>query len=608
MSTSRTALPFRLALAVPAVLVPWLILATVFAAPVPAQEAPSGPRLRYVATAAQLGPVAYRDPLGVPSPDGRWLATTIGLHLRVEPLTGGPVRELGPGTNRIGVIVWSPDSRRLVTREADMDRTWADWFVYDLESGDRGRLWAHRARFDLDGAGQGVSRERLAELAFRADGRAAALFRIGRETRLVVLDEDGRALETRASGDFGQIAWRPDGEIACLVARDSIWNLSLECDRGGARTDLGDVRGPIAFSPDGGLAYIARPNDRGTLDLWSVPTGGGEPTRLTSFARDTYAPYALADGRVLFKLQEYVVSIARVAAGGGTPEPVTTFQSETPSWDPEGSRIAFTYGTWRRVVDDARYPDIDQHIGVVSVGDLPADAPDVVIRHSPSEDQGMHWSPDGRWIALHSHAEGTDDIWLQPADGSAPAHPITSGGSETGWPRFSPDGRSIVYTSDIHTAEESRLGVLYTVGIDPESGEVTAPQREVQLDGFDGRVSFAEFSPDGSRIVFESIEGPRARGIWSVPSAGGRATRIHSFENEQWFTGIGVSPDDRFVAYVAPAAAGYLQLYRAPMGGGEAVQLTHDPVSKTHPSWSPAGDAIAFTAFRYLAHFWLLEP
>lgn len=565
-------------------------------------------RLRYVATATQLGPVAYRDPLGVPSPDGRWLATTVGLHLRVEPLGGGPVRELGSGVNRIGVMAWTPDSRRLVTREADMERTRVEWFAYDLEAGERARLWPEREAFDGGDAGGSLSREALLELAFRADGRVAGLFRVPGGTRLLVLAADGGTLETRASGRFRHIAWRPDGGIACLEGAEETWRLSLDCGRGPPREDLGDVRGPIAFSPDGGRVYLARPNEGGTLDLWSLPTDGGVPTRLTSFTRDTYAPYALDDGRVLFKLQEYAVHIARVAATGGTPEPVTTFQSETPSWDPEGRRIAFTYGTWRRVIDDAHYPDIDQHIGVVSLDGPPADEPEVVIRHSPSEDQGMHWSPDGRWIALHSHADGTDDIWLQPADGSAPAHAITSGGSETGWPRFSPDGRWIVYTSDVRRRGETRLGVLYVVGVDPGTGVVTDSAREVRFDGPARRASFAEFTSDGSHIVFESIEGPRARGIWAVPLEGGPARRIHAFESGQWFTGIALSPDDRWVAYVAPAPDGYLQLFRVPLSGGAPEQLTHDPVSKTHPAWSPTGDRIAFTAFRYFAHFWLLEP
>jgi Tol biopolymer transport system component len=64
----------------------------------------------------------------------------------------------------------------------------------------------------------------------------------------------------------------------------------------------------------------------------------------------------------------------------------------------------------------------------------------------PREDQAMTWSPSGRWIALHSHREQSDDIWLRPVDGSAPDRRITllGRGAEVGWPRWSPDGSTVL--------------------------------------------------------------------------------------------------------------------------------------------------------------------
>ena len=220
----------------------------------------------------------------------------------------------------------------------------------------------------------------------------------------------------------------------------------------------------------------------------------------------------------------------------------------------------------------------------------------------------MHWSPNGRWIALHSHADGTDDVWLQPADGSAAAVPITSGGNETGWPRFSPDGRWIVYGTDHRGPDGDRLGLLQLVGFDQESGEVTEPQHEIELTGFEGQANFAEFGPDSRTIFFEALHGVGERAIWKVDRDGGRPELVHRFASEQWFTGMSVSPDGLWVAYIAPASDGHMQLFKVPTTGGEPVQITSDPTDKTHPSWSPHGDQIAFTVFRYLAHFWLLEP
>ncbi len=563
-------------------------------------------RLRYVTTARQLGPVAYRDPLGVPSPDGRWLATHVGLRLRVEPLAGGPVRELGDGRRRRLHLAWRPDSQTLVAREADRERTWFDWSEYDVESGMRNRLWPALGSLRPPD-GEAAERRDLLEVAFAADGSVAGL--VARDTgrQLWIFDATGSVLETVGDpGMLSNIAWKPDGGVACLDADGARPLLSLDCGRSPGLLDLGEVRGPVAFDGDDGV-FVGRPNDRGTLDLWRLDLASGAAEQISQFTRDTYAPYALPNGRLLFKLQEYAVTIARVAAAGGTPLPVTTFQSETPSWDWTGEHIAFTYGSWRRVVDDVHYPDIAQHVGTVRVADGVADEPQEVVRSSYSEDQGMHWSPNGRWIALHSHADGTDDIWLQPADGSAAAVPITGGGNETGWPRFSPDGRWIVYSTDRRGAGEHH-GVLQLVGFDQETGEITYPQRDIELTDFDGLAGFAEFGADSRTIFFEGMHGVGERAVWKVDRDGGRPELVHRYGSEQWATGISVSPDSDWVAYIAPAADGRMQLFRVPSTGGDPVQITFDPSDKTHPSWSPRGDQIAFTVFRYLAHFWLLEP
>mgnify|MGYP003694300815 CR=1 FL=1 len=126
--------------------------------------------------------------------------------------------------------------------------------------------------------------------------------------------------------------------------------------------------------------------------------------RLTSFARDAYGPSVAADGSVVFKVQSYRTAVAIVAAGGGPTTPLSTFQSETPSWDPTGHSLGITYGTWRRIPDDAKYPDIAQEAGIISVDPShPAAATSQVVHDSASEDQSLCWSPNGKWIAFHSH-------------------------------------------------------------------------------------------------------------------------------------------------------------------------------------------------------------
>ncbi len=206
-----------------------------------------------------------------------------------------------------------------------------------------------------------------------------------------------------------------------------------------------DVNGPIAFSPDGNIVYFSSPNDRGMVELFSADVNTGRTRRLSNFSRDAYAPSVSSDGTVVFKVQSYRTHLADIAFEGGVTRQLTTFQSETPSYHPTRPLLAFTYGTWRRIVDDAKYPDIAQEIGVIDVSQsLPAAKPSEVLEDSDSEDQAMTWSPNGKWIAFHTHKEMSDDVWLRPADGKEPDKRITflGRGAEVGWPRWSPDGRT----------------------------------------------------------------------------------------------------------------------------------------------------------------------
>src|SRR5580658_9463753 len=71
-------------------------------------------RLDFVATAPQLGPVGYRDPLGVVSPSGDWLAYSTARRLFVQRTVGGPVTELPPCNATIRHLAWLSDDHTLV--------------------------------------------------------------------------------------------------------------------------------------------------------------------------------------------------------------------------------------------------------------------------------------------------------------------------------------------------------------------------------------------------------------------------------------------------------------------------------------------------------------
>lgn len=582
------------------------LVALLWARPVP-EPAGAPPRLTYVTTANQLGIVGYRDPAGAISPDGTRLAYAEGRLIRVMPIGGGPRLTLAPGEGQIRTLTWSSNDILIAEDTGAAER----WWAYDLAAGvSRQALWGGQ---DIPGSTDGstVPVNALRQPAWSRDGKWVAAIATGKEgPELWRVAADGTSAEsTRLIGRPSAPAWSPSGEIACVANDSGRPRLAIPCGAPALRTEPDvDVVGPIAFSLDGSEVYVSSPTAKGdTVDLWAIERETSRARRITSFTRDTYAPSVAADGTTVFKVQTYRTFVADAPASGGPTRQLTSFQSETPSWHPTGSRVAFTYGTWRRVLDDSKYPDIAQEIGVIDLGEsLPAAAPHEVIAQSDSEDQAMAWSPNGRWIAFHTHREMSDDVWLRPADGKAPDRRITflGRGAEVGWPRWSPDGQSILL--DGARPGDGR-SVVFVIGVDQNTGEQRSDMREVKADGFDGDITHAEWLPSSATVVAIAKEGPGRHAIVTLPITGGRPHVVHQFDSEHDFPGLGVSPDGRQVAFIAPASDGYFQVFRLPLLGGEPTQVTTDPSHKTQPAWSPDGRRIAFSVWRYEASFWSMR-
>ena len=383
----------------------------------------------------------------------------------------------------------------------------------------------------------------------------------------------------------------------------------IQANQGAKPTSISEkIWGAAVFSPDRRSFYYSIANTKGTLDLWSRNLDTGEASQLTHFDRDTYNPSVTARGDVLFKTQVFSAFLGIVPSAGGTPRVLTTFQSETPTWSPDGKNIAFTFGTWRRVIDDALYPDISQDLGIIPFDEhAVAQKPARVFQASTSEDQGMVWSPNGTWVVFHSHRDKTDDLFLQPADGSQAPRQITTGGIETGWPRWSPDGHWIAYSS--YPGEiRSTLGKLYALGIDQNTGQVTQAAAPINIVGQIGTAGDPEWMPDSDHLVFDgSGTVPGRKSLAEVSRKGGSARKIVDYASDQVWSGISTSPDGKWVAYVATAPDGTYQIFRVSVTGGTPQQVTSDPNHKTQPSFSPDGMRLAFTIWRYDVQFWMLR-
>jgi Tol biopolymer transport system component len=120
-------------------------------------------------------------------------------------------------------------------------------------------------------------------------------------------------------------------------------------------------------------------------------------------------------------------------------------------------------------------------------------------------------SPDGSQIAFAA----VGDIYVVPATGGKPVNLTNDSALDTD-PAWSPDGASLVYSSD-KTSAQLQLWIR-----DMKSGQAR------QVTNLPTQPQGASFSPDGTRIVFFNVDG-----MWRVAQmsvlevASGAVTKIH---------------------------------------------------------------------------------
>ncbi len=146
-------------------------------------------------------------------------------------------------------------------------------------------------------------------------------------------------------------------------------------------------------------------------------------------------------------------------------------------------------------------------------------------------------------------------------------------------PRFSPDGRRVLYTS-----YETGFPRIYVLDV----GSVQRRAVETQT----GTMSFApRFAPDGQTIVFSLSEGGNTD-IYAMNINGGSVARLTSAPSIE--TAPSFSPDGSQIVFESDRS-GSQQLYVMPSRGGEARRISFGPGRYGTPVWSPRGDLVAFT-------------
>ncbi len=253
------------------------------------------------------------------------------------------------------------------------------------------------------------------------------------------------------------------------------------------------------------------------------------------------------------------------------------------------ARVEYAYSnggdTWTTIGDSTTAPDY-----ALSWTGQPADG-DYTLRATAFDVSGNSATASPIRVTVHNSAAatpvngrivydgaefGTTDVFSANPDGTQIRQLTTDPGRDEG-AQYSPDGSKIVWASD-----RSELFQIYSMNADGTG--VTRLTTDSTND------STPSYSPDGTQIAFTVDDGTQTD-IWVMNADGTSAhdvtnTPDASENSATW------SPDGAKLAYGSQG-----DIYVRNADGSGVVNLTDNPSVDNHdPSWSPDGTKIAYAA------------
>jgi Tol biopolymer transport system component/predicted Ser/Thr protein kinase len=344
-----------------------------------------------------------------------------------------------------------------------------------------------------------------------------------------------------------------------------------------------------AWSPDGKQIAFTR-FYLGQSAIYTISALGGSERKLLQLGLESaklgFYPMVVwsPDGRSLAfpdksSPQEipgiFLLSVESLEKRRLTSPPAQDVGDWWPAFSPDGKTVAFV-----RQIDEWR--------GDIYVASIDGGEPRRLTLDS-AQIQGLDWTPDGGSIVfLSPRGEARLGLWRISASGGMP-EPLAVG-ADIVWspfgispPSISRDGHRLAYVQSFDDANIWRIEVPSSAGrANPPTSLISSTQCEWG----------PQFSPDGKRIVFESIRsGPDE--LWVCESDGTNPIQLtfHGAKTPRW------SPDGRHIAFVS-RPEGHEDISIMSAEGGAPRRLTTDPANDEVPSWSRDGHWIYFSSNR----------
>ncbi|CAA9590025.1 MAG: tolB protein precursor, periplasmic protein involved in the tonb-independent uptake of group A colicins [uncultured Thermomicrobiales bacterium] len=260
-----------------------------------------------------------------------------------------------------------------------------------------------------------------------------------------------------------------------------------------------------------------------------------------------------------------------------SPEAYATVPTlATPRPSPGGTRVAYSRAYDGRI--DLWVVETGGGLPLQLSDRAPLQGADPNQRHSSA----IAWTPDGRDIVYAASGDGK--LWIVPADGG-PTRAIDEGPGNHHSPAVSPDGRRVAYV-----AERGEQGDIMVADI---GGRWTRT-----ISGGDEYVLQPRWSPDGRSLLYGQwphYDMPWDERALVVADPDGGERRIIAGGARVVNADAAWSPDGRRIAFVSDRDGDFINLWTIEPDGSNPHRLVHENNRHQAPAWSPDGRRIAYT-------------
>lgn len=301
----------------------------------------------------------------------------------------------------------------------------------------------------------------------------------------------------------------PDGtQIAFIWDREDLSDVYVMPADGGWPRRISTRRPPVAYwddevprwSPDG--QWLVFTMER---QVYVVPTEGGLPRKISSFSGESYASAWMPDRVHLLVMVERdeTIQLLMTDRDGSWPRALILEAGDVreASPSPDGKLVAYTFD-----------PRGDPNRRDVRIVELETGQTRILAGAPGQKDLWPRWSPDGSTLMFTSGRTGFDELWLVRPDGEG-LRQLTHLGCDVSEPSWSPDGTRIAITVNRGGAYD--LGLL----------EVSSGKVEYLKTG-NGVYSRPQWSPDGSFLTVEYESPVEPPDLYRVALPGGAQTRL----------------------------------------------------------------------------------